>query len=211
MFDDRTDAGRRLAAAIRDRGIDADIVLAIPRGGLPVARPVADELGVPLSVVVARKVGAPMNPELAIGAVAPDGSVWLNDELLRRLRIDDAYLERAIEEEAEQAAEKERRYLGTDPPDLRGATAVLVDDGVATGSTARACIERLRAAGAERIVLAVPVGPPDSLSRFEREVDDVIALERPTTFGAVGQYYRSFDQVPDENAVQYLDRETGAF
>ncbi len=206
MFEHRTDAGRRLAAVVRERASDADIVLAIPRGGLPVAHPVAAELDVPLSVVVARKLGAPNNPELAIGAVAPDGSRWLHEDLVKRLGVDEAYIDRIAREEAENAREKEERYLGGDEPPLDGATVVLVDDGVATGATAHACIDRLRSVGAHRIVLAVPVGPPESLERFEREVDEVIALSRPAAFGAVGSHYRSFEQVSDDEALQYLDR-----
>lgn len=207
MFANRTDAGERLAAELAERGLEADVVLGIPRGALPVARPVADELDAPLDVVVASKIGAPTNPELAVGAVASDGSVWYNDDVIEHLGVTDTYLERARREEADAARRKIQRYREEgEVPDLRGKRVVVVDDGLATGATARACLRQVREAGAERVVLAVPVGSPDSLAAIEAEVDEVVALERPTNFGAVGQFYRSFDQVEDEEAMTYLDR-----
>lgn len=207
MFEDRTDAGRLLAENLTDEAIDADLVLAIPRGGLPVGRPVADALGVPLDVVVARKIGSPGNPELAIGAVAADGSCWLNDGLIDRLGVGDRYIERKREHEAEAARDKRERYRSGEPPRIEGRTVVLVDDGVATGATMRACVEQLLAADAERIVLAVPVGEPGTLAKLGSLVDEVVALERPHAFGSVGQHYQSFDQVPDSEAMTYLDDE----
>lgn len=205
MFADRTEAGRRLADRLADAGVGADVVLAIPRGGLPVARPVADRLGATLDVVVAEKVGAPGNPELAVGAAAGDGSVYYDDDLVARLGVDEAYLEREREREAANAREKVAAYRGGDPvPDLRGERAVVVDDGLATGATAVACLRQVRAAGAERVVLAVPVGAPDSLDRAAREADEVVWLEAPADFGAVGRHYRDFVQVSDAEATAYL-------
>lgn len=205
-FQDRTDAGERLAAAIRERDIDADLVLAIPRGGLPLGRAVADELGVPLDVVVAKKIGAPGNPEYAIGAVASYGSVWRNDEAFRGRGIDEEYFQRKRKEEAENARRKAQRYRDGGPePEVAGKRVVLVDDGVATGSTARACIEQLRNAEAERIVLAVPVGPPETIAELVGIVDEVVCLERPGYFTGVGGFYRRFDQVSDEEAMAYLE------
>lgn len=202
MFANRTEAGERLAARLRELGVDADVVLAIPRGGLPVARPVATALGVPLDVVVARKLGAPSNAELAIGAVADDGTLWLNDDLVGRLGVSESYLEDERERQAELAREKADRYdRGTD---LRGKRVVIVDDGVATGATTMACIRRVNTAGASHVTLAVPVGPPDTLEWLAREADAVVALEEPAGFGAVGAHYRDFQQVPDEEAVEYL-------
>ncbi|WP_339102748.1 phosphoribosyltransferase family protein [Haloterrigena salinisoli] len=209
MFDDRTDAGERLAAELESRGLEADVVLGIPRGALPVARPVADALEADLDVVVARKLGAPENPELAIGAVASDGSVWYNDDLLDRLDVSEAYLEEVREEEAENAREKADRYRPRDRrglPDLEGKRVVVVDDGVATGATATACLRQVREAGADSVALAVPVGSPSGVADLEREADEVIALETPDSFRAVGQFYREFGQVSDSEAIDYLER-----
>lgn len=204
-FTDRTEAGRRLADAIEDQGVDADIVLAIPRGGLPLGRAVADALDVPLDIVVASKIGAPYNPEFAIGAVASDGSVWLDEETIDQLGVDDEYIEREREREAETARTKAQRYRGDrEPPDLRGRTVVIVDDGVATGSTAIAAVRLVREQGAERVVLAVPVGPPDTIDELEDEADDVICVATPSYFSAVGQFYDRFEQVRDEEAMDYL-------
>ena len=208
MFDDRTDAGERLAAELESRDLEADVVLGIPRGALPVARPVADALDADLDVVVARKMGAPQNPELAIGAVASDGSVWYNDDLLDRLDVDDEYLEEVREEEAENAAEKADRYRPRDRsglPDLEGKRVVVVDDGVATGATATACLRQVRETDAEYVALAVPVGSLSGVASLESETDEVIALETPETFRAVGQFYREFGQVTDEEAMAYLE------
>ncbi|ELY44605.1 phosphoribosyltransferase [Natronorubrum sulfidifaciens] len=205
-FRDRTDAGERLAAELRERGVDADIALAIPRGGLPLGRAVADELAIPLDIVVAKKIGAPGNPEYAIGAVASDGSVWRNEDAIGRTDSDEAYFQRRREEEAESARRKAERYRGDrGPPDLTGKTVVVVDDGVATGSTVRACLQTLSETDAERIVLAVPVGPPDSIAALEAEADAVVCLETPSRFMGVGQFYERFGQVSDEEAMAYLE------
>jgi predicted phosphoribosyltransferase len=205
MFDDRTDAGERLAARLREQGVEADLVLAIPRGGLPVGRAVADALGAPLDVAVASKVGAPGNPELAIGAVAGDGSLWLNDDLVARLGVGDEYVESAREREAAAAREKVRTYRDGSPvPDVAGERVVLVDDGVATGATAFACLRMLRDREAASVVLAVPVVAASTLPRLREEADRVVAVEVPQAFSAVGYYYRDFGQVSDEEAMSYL-------
>lgn len=206
MFSDRRDGGERLAALLEDRDVGADIVLAIPRGGLPVGRSVADALDVPLDIVAARKIGAPGNPELAIGAVAADGSVWLNDRLIEQLDIDQAYIDEGIERERANAQAKVDRYRGDRPaPELAGKAVLIVDDGVATGATTTACIRQVRNAGADRVVLGVPVGPPDSIERLRTEVDEVVCVETPPHFGAVGQFYDRFTQVTDEEAIDYLE------
>lgn len=205
-FRDRTDAGQQLATALRDRDIDADIVLAIPRGGLPLGRAVADALDVALDIVVAKKIGARGNPEYAIGAVASDGSVWRNQEAFRVTGSDDAYFERQREREATAARKKAEQYRGTKAePDLTGKSVVVVDDGVATGSTVRACLEKLQRDDPAHLVLAVPVGPPDTISELETLADDVVCLVSPSGFRAVGQYYQHFDQVSDDEARTYLD------
>ncbi|WP_226480056.1 phosphoribosyltransferase [Natrinema amylolyticum] len=209
MFDDRTDAGERLAAELEARDFAVDVVLGIPRGALPVARPVADALDADLDVVVARKMGAPQNPELALGAVASDGSVWYNDDLIDRVNASEEYLEEVRAEEADNAREKADRYRDTDDlPDLQGQRVLLVDDGVATGATATACLRQVQDTGADWVGLAIPVGSPRAVDDLEREADAVIALETPADFRAVGQFYRTFGQVSDEEALEYLDRES---
>ncbi|MFB6073695.1 MAG: phosphoribosyltransferase [Haloarculaceae archaeon] len=205
MFTDRTDAGERLAAALADAGVAADLVLAIPRGGLPVGRAVADRLGAPLSVVVASKMGAPSNPELAVGAVAEDGTAWLNEGLIAELGVPDEYVERTREAEAAVAREKAERYRGGPPPEMADKRVVVVDDGVATGATMRACLARVRAADPARLVVAVPVGPADTAAELADLADEVVFVETPVAFRAVGAYYRDFGQVSDEAAMAYLE------
>lgn len=204
-FKDRTDAGHRLAEAMEDRVVDADIVLAIPRGGLPLGRAVADELGLPLDIVVASKIGAPHNPEFAIGSAASDGSAWLDEETIDQLGVDAEYIDREREREAKNARTKAERYRGErEAPDLQGKTVVVVDDGVATGSTAIAAVRMVREQGAESVVLAVPVGPPDTINELKAEANEVICVTTPSHFRAVGQFYERFGQVSDEKAIEYL-------
>lgn len=206
MFHNRTDAGEQLARLLEQEGIEADLVVGIPRGGLPVAAPVADALDAPLDVVAAKKMGAPDNPELAVGAVASTGDVWYNDRLLSRLGVDDAYLKRERKRAASVAADKLRDYRGTSTlPTVTGRRIVLVDDGIATGATARACIQQLRSAGAGGIILAVPVAAASTARTLADEVDGLFAIETPESFGAVGQYYRQFEQVSDTQARAYLE------
>ncbi|WP_137285631.1 phosphoribosyltransferase [Halorussus salinisoli] len=208
-FRDRIDAGQRLAEALGERDVDADIVLAIPRGGLPLGREVADALGLPLDIIVASKIGAPGNPEYAIGAVASDGSAWLDDEAIERVGASDDYLEREREREAENAREKAETYRGErDEPDLAGKTVLIVDDGVATGSTAIAAVRLAREKGAERVVVAVPVGPPSTVDDLEAEADEVVCPRVTSAFRGVGQFYENFEQVTDEEAMAYLSDET---
>ncbi len=206
QFNDRTEAGEQLGEALREMETDVDIVLAIPRGGLPLGRAVADVLDVPLDIVVASKIGAPGNPELAIGAVASDGSVWRNEEAFHATGADEEYFVQERERETENARQKADRYRGErSEPDLTGKAVAVVDDGVATGSTARACIQMLRGTDAERIVLAVPVGPPDTMHEFRELADEVVCLKTPSSFKGVGQFYERFDQVSDEEAMAYLE------
>ncbi|WP_049892920.1 phosphoribosyltransferase [Natronococcus jeotgali] len=206
MFDDRTDAGEQLAAAVSEQNTDADVALAIPRGGLPLGRIVADELDIPLDVVVAKKIGAPGNPELAIGSVASDGSVWLNDDLISQLSVDGEYVETQREEVAMAARAKADQYRADrDAIDLEGKRVLVVDDGVATGATTRGCLRRVHNAGAAHVTLAVPVGPPEAIERLRDEADAVVCVETPAWFGAVGQFYRTFGQVSDTEAMEYLN------
>ena len=205
-FTDRATAGELLGETLRERGVEADLVLAVPRGGLPVGRAVADALDAPLDVVVAKKVGAPGNPEYALGAVADDGTVWRNEAALASGR-DEAYFERrraAAEETARRTAERYR--AGGPPPDVAGKRVVVVDDGVATGSTTMACLRTLRRRGPARLVLAVPVGPPETVRELSAVADETVCLLTPTDFGAVGSFYDRFDQVSDDEAIAFLRR-----
>jgi predicted phosphoribosyltransferase len=204
MFADREDAGRRLAALLDERGVEVDAVLAIPRGGLPVGRVVADRLDVPLDVIAAKKLGALGNPELAIGAATGDGTVWLNDELVAHLGVSDDHLDAEREQAIETAREKTETYRAGRPPlDVEGKRVVVVDDGVAAGATTRVCLDAVRALGAARVVLAVPVGPRETLDELASVADAVVCAETPTFFSAVGQ---DFSQVGDDEAMSYLDR-----
>ncbi|QLD88152.1 phosphoribosyltransferase [Natronomonas salina] len=205
MFADRADAGRQLAAELQERGVAADLVLAVPRGGLPLGRAVADRLGAPLDIVAAKKLGAPGNPELAVGAAASDGSLYLNDDLVERLDLSDTYVENEGEKAAATAREKEATYRTGAAPDLGGKRVVVVDDGLATGATAIACIRKAKAEGASHVVLAVPVGAPGSVDEAAAEADEVVVLETPRRFGAVGSHYRDFSQVSDEAVMAYLE------
>ncbi len=206
-FANRTEAGRRLGERLADRRAPGVVVLGLPRGGVPVAAMVAEALGAPLDVVVVRKLGAPFQPELALGAVGEGGSRTLNTEALRRLQVDDETL-RAIEDR--ERAEVERRALryrgGRPRVALEGRTAIVVDDGLATGATAAVACEMARLEGAREVVLAAPVGPAPTLEALRRVADEVIVLETPPDFFAVGQWYRHFEQTTDEEVTELLAR-----
>lgn len=209
IFEDRIDAGERLAEALKEYAGPDTVVLGIPRGGVIVAEVVARSLGVPLDVVVPRKVGAPGNPELGLGAVAPGVRV-LDPWLIGRLGVTEEYLEREIAAEEAETVRRLRAYRGDRPPlDLSGKTAIVVDDGVATGGTAVAAIRWARAQGAGTVVLAVPVAPPQTMERLRHEADRVVALATPEPFFAVGEWYRRFDQTSDEEVIAALGRAAG--
>jgi putative phosphoribosyl transferase len=206
-FADRGEAGRRLGEELKARGIGEgeSVVLGIPRGGVVTAAEVARVLGVPLDVALARKVGAPANAELAIGAVGPDGSAVIDENLARRVGATAEWVARAVEREQQEVAERARRFRSERPPlDVAGLEAIVVDDGVATGSTAVAVGRWLAGAGARRRILAVPVAPPQTAERLAQAYDYVIALATPTTFFAVGEFYTDFRQVTDDEVRQLL-------
>jgi putative phosphoribosyl transferase len=202
MFRDRRDAGRRLAPAIAARVAPPAIVLGIPRGGVVVAAEVATALGWRLGVVVTKKLGAPGNPELGIGAVAPGVRV-LEDDVITAVGVSDRWLER---ETARVDAEVRRRAAAFPSvvTELGGATAVVVDDGVATGGTARAAGLWARSHHAAKVVLAVPVGPRDTEARIGDAFDEIVMLESPAGFHAVGAWYEDFDQVDDDEVRAVL-------
>jgi predicted phosphoribosyltransferase len=203
-FTDRADAGRRLAERLRTELAPGTVVLGLPRGGVPVAYEVARVLGLALDVVVVRKLGLPAQPELAMGAVG-EGVRVLNEAVLRRARVDAADLAAV---EARERAEVERRTLalraGRPAVSVDGRDVVIVDDGVATGATARAACEVLRARGARSVVLAAPVGPEAAPGALAGAADRVVLLHAPAEFGAVGQFYLDFGQTADEEVTALL-------
>ena len=204
FFHDRRDAGERLAQALADLAGGPVIVLGIPRGGVEVAAVVAERLGAPLDIVIPRKIGAPGNPELGLGAVA-EGVQVLDQRLIAALDVSGAYLRREIDAQEEEIRRRVAAYRGDRAPaDLSAKVVVIVDDGVATGGTAAAALRWARSRGAARVILAVPVAPPDIVWRLEGEADELRVLRAPSPFAAVGQWYGEFPQVSDERVVQLL-------
>jgi putative phosphoribosyl transferase len=203
-FEDRADAGRRLAEALDAYRVARPVILGIPRGGVVVGAEVARTLDAPLDVVVPRKVRAPGNPELGLGAVAT-GIRVLDDRLIERLHVNAGYLEEEIEVELREIGRRERTYREDRPRRaLRGRPAIVVDDGIATGGTAVAALRWTRAQDPSRVVLAVPVAPPQTIERLSREADDIVALATPTPFVAVGEWYERFEQTSDAEVVRLL-------
>ncbi len=209
-FKNRKEAGRKLAEALADLKDARDVVvLGIPRGGVEVADEVAKALNAPLDVAITRKLGAPGNPELAIGAIGSDGSVVLDDEAISALRISRDYLDREISRQAEEVRRRSMAYRGGRPPiPLEGKRVIVVDDGLATGSTMLATVRTLRGSNPREIIVAVPVAPPEAVHRLEKEADRVVCLMTPAYFWAVGMFYEDFTQVSDEE-VQALLSERG--
>jgi putative phosphoribosyl transferase len=206
VFADRIEAGRALAAALAGRVKTADVcVLALPRGGVPVAAEVARALDAPLDVLVVRKIGAPGQPELALGAIASGGVVVMNESILR-LFAGSRGIEQTVERERRELARRERAYRGDRPPlEVAGRCVIIVDDGMATGATMRAAVRAVRSRGADRIVVAVPTAPPDACDAMEREADAMVSVDRPEPFDAVGRWYADFTQTTDEEVRRLLE------
>jgi predicted phosphoribosyltransferase len=209
VFQNRIDAGRRLGEALRALAKDEPLVVGLARGGVVVASEVARALDAPLDVMVARKIGAPGNPEFAIGAVAPD-LLYLDPVLVATARADERYIARTVEQEKNVMVLRERLYRGHAPAHaIRGRTIILVDDGLATGMTAAAAVKSLQASGAARVILAVPVGAHRAVTSLARLADEVVCLEEPADFRAVGQFYGDFGETTDQEVTRYLARAAG--
>lgn len=208
IFPNRSEAGRRLAKRLHAyAGRNEVLVLALPRGGVPVAYEVARALGVELDVLIVRKLGVPHQPELAMGAIASGGAQYLNHEVLQLARVSDAELRKVIEAESAELERRERLYRGDQPPpSITGRTVILVDDGMATGASMRAAVLALRTKNPTHIIVAVPVAPEDAGSRLAGAADEFICLENPHNFYAVGQFYLDFEQTSDEQVRELLQR-----
>jgi len=206
VLKDRIDAGKRLAKLLSHYKKDEKaVIFAIPRGGVVVGGALAQELSLPLDVVVTKKVGAPFNEEFAVGAVAPDGTLFVYEEAVNRYGIKRSYLEREAKLKLEKIRENLIKFRGKDSYDsLEGKKAIIVDDGIATGFTVRAAVEFLKKLNPERIVVAVPVIAPDSVEDFRRICDELYFIYSKEPFYAVGQFYEDFNQVQDEEVISIL-------
>ncbi|HEX2255773.1 MAG TPA: phosphoribosyltransferase family protein [Afifellaceae bacterium] len=207
LFRDRSEAGRLLAEkllAYKDR---SPLVLALPRGGVPVALEIAKALEAPLDIVLVRKIGAPFRPELALGAVVegPQAEVFVNRDIATALAVSEDYIEREASRQLEEIERRRALYLGDSlPVTLTGRTVIVVDDGIATGATARVALRAARRGGAAAVILAAPVAPPESAEELGRECDATVFLDTPADFGAVGFYYADFAQLSDEDVRRLL-------
>jgi putative phosphoribosyl transferase len=211
FFTDRVDAGRQLGARLMHLRGEPVVVLGLPRGGVPVALEVARALDAPLDVIIVRKLGVPFQPELAMGAIGEDGVVVINTGVIRAAGISAAELAAVRSREQRRVAARAARYRARRPREpLADRVAVVVDDGLATGSTARAACQVARAHGAARVVLAVPVAPPGWERGFRGEADELVCVGIPARFGAIGQFYADFSQTTDDEVIACLERPTAS-
>ncbi len=206
LFRDRVEAGKQLAKALKSANKET-IVLAVPRGGVVVGFEVAKALKIALDIIVTKKIGAPDNPELAIGAVAEDGTYFLDEEIAKQVYLPKGYVDEEVERLREEIQRRLLRYRGKVPyPNLRNRDIVVVDDGVATGSTLKAALKLLRRRGVTFVTVAVPVGPADTINELEQLADKVVCLHTPSIFYAIGQFYEDFSQTSDEEVTDLLRR-----
>jgi putative phosphoribosyl transferase len=207
-FRDRADAGKQLAEKLSKYSARGDvIVLALPRGGVPVAYEVAKALNAPLDVFLVRKIGLPSHEEFAMGAIASGGTVLINDEVTRTYGVSQQHVDAAIARERSELERREREYRGPRKlPDLRGRTVILVDDGLATGASMRAAAAAVRALGPARIVVAVPIAPAETCEVLREEADEVVCALTPEPFYAVGLWYQDFAQMTDSEVTELLER-----
>lgn len=209
MFQDRQDSGQRLAKALVGYAGCRPVVLALPRGGVPVAYEIAKSLGVPLDLVLVRKIGAPGHSELAVGAVVDGESpeVVVNEDVASLLNLPEDYVSREAARQLQEIDRRRQLYLGgRPPPALAGRTVIVVDDGIATGATALAALQAIRRAKPEKLILAVPVAPSDSLDRLRAHADELVCLATPGAFGAISLYYADFHQVADDEVTGLLEQ-----
>lgn len=206
-FTDRRDAGRRLAKVLLDYRRRKPVILALPRGGVPVAAEIADALAAPLDLLIVRKIGVPFQPELAMGAVV-DGEAPIivrNEEVVALSGVSEASFQRVCQHELAEIERRRKRYIGDRPrADIDGRVVIVIDDGIATGATTKAALRALRQRSPEALVLAVPVAPTDTLARLEPEVDHLVCLEHHRDFAAIGYYYQDFSQTTDEEVIDLL-------
>ncbi|MEM3382720.1 MAG: phosphoribosyltransferase [Nitrososphaerales archaeon] len=207
MFKNRLEAGKILAEALSEYKNKDTIVLAIPRGGVVVAYEVAKALNAPLDLIIPRKIGAPDQPELAIGAVTEDGTTILNQDIIQNLKVPEEYIKAEVKRQLEEIERRIKKYLGDKPRiPIRGKIVILIDDGVATGATIKAAIASIRKREPALIVLAIPVGPKDTIRELRKYTDKVVCLMMPEPFFAIGQFYENFDQISDEEVIQILNK-----
>lgn len=209
-FASRQDAGRLLGKYLLERGISADLVLGLPRGGVVVAAGVARELNLPLDVLVVRKIGHPFQPEFAVGAMAEPDSVFLNERTLSEFPVPPAKLDKIIAAEKLRLQDYRRRFHLSEMPALEGKVVLLVDDGLATGATAEAAAISARKQNARRVVIAVPVAAPESAKRLRHVADDVEVFSEESYFQAVGQFYDEFLPTEDDTVIELLREAAGA-
>ena len=207
-FIDRADAGRKLASLLgKYKDMQDAIVIGLPRGGVVNAYEVAKELNLPLDIIVVRKIGAPMQPELAVGAISQEGDVLLDHAIMNMVGVKEQDLQIIIEDEKQEAQRRLEVYRhDRSPLDLKNKIVILVDDGLATGATMRAAILSARSMGAQKVVVAIPVSPKDTLVKIEQEADEVICLYVPELFWGVGGFYDSFLQTQDEEVIDLLSK-----
>ena len=208
-FKDRADAGHKLAKALAAYGDQQPVVLALPRGGVPVAAEVAAALHAPLDLILVRKIGVPIQPELAMGAVVDGGApiIVRNEDVIKLADIDPAEFQAICNSELAEIERRRQRYLGSRPRvNIAGRIAIVIDDGIATGATTRAALRATRLRGPKKLVLAVPVAPTDTLAALRSDADEVVCLEDHEFFGAIGAYYADFGQISDDEVIQSLKR-----
>ncbi len=205
LFQDRIDAGNKLALELKKHQFQNPMIVALPRGGVPVAKAVAIALHAPLEVLIVRKIGAPHHPELGVGAITENGHALFNERLMHRLHLSFDSLEDTIQRETIELQRRIKTFRSGRPfPSVKGRNVILIDDGLATGFTAAVAVKFLRANGAHRIILAVPVGASDSVRFLEQHADQVICLQTPNPFYGVGEWYRDFDQTTDHEVTSIL-------
>lgn len=205
MFSDRMEAGKMLASALIDYAAGDAIVLAIPRGGVTVGYEIAHKLRLRLDIIVPRKLRAPHNPELAIGAITEDGTIMLDHRLVESLGVSESYIKEEDRKQRSEIKRRLQRYRGDTPyPNLEGRDIILVDDGIATGATIRAALASIRKKSPQYVVLAVPVAPPSTINDLKGDADQIVCLHMPEPFYAIGRFYKDFPQTSDEEVIRLL-------